>query len=176
MSEIANEYAKALFMLGAEKECTLEYKNALETVDSLFKENPVYVDFLYTFAIPLEERLSALEEAFSNKIPRDVLSFLKILCEKRHITEFGECAKCYYALYNELDKVSNAYVTSAVELTQGQKAELKDKLEKKTGKTVVINYTVDESIIGGIILEMDGKIIDSSIKKHLKRMKDVINK
>ena len=176
MSEIANEYAKALFMLGVEKECNTEYKNALEKVEGVFKENPLYVDFLYTFAIPLEERLNALEEAFSNAIPRDVLSFLKILCEKKHVTEFFECAECFYALYNELDKISKAKVTSAVELTQEQKSMLKEKLEKKSGKTVVIDYILDESIIGGVILEMDGKIIDSSIKKHLKDMKDVINK
>ena len=53
---------------------------------------------------------------------------------------------------------------------------MKEKLEKKSGKTAVIEYIIDESIIGGIIVEMDGKIIDSSIKRHLKDMKDVINK
>lgn len=176
MSEIASEYAKALFMLASEKECTEEYKNALETVEVIFKENPKYVDFLYTFAIPLEERLSALEKAFGNSVPRDVMSFLKILCEKKHITEFGECAENYYALYNEIDKILNVKVTSAVDLNESQKVQLKEKLEKKCGKTVVIDYIIDESIIGGIIVEMDGKIIDSSIKKHLRDMKDVINK
>ena len=44
-----------------------------------FDENPVYPEFLSTFAIPLDERLNALETAFSDAIPRDVLSFLKIL-------------------------------------------------------------------------------------------------
>jgi len=174
MSEIASEYAKALFMLASEKESTLEYKNALETVDGLLKDNPAYVDFLYTFAIPLEERLKALEDAFSTLIPRDVLSFLKILCEKKHITEFGECVEYYCALYNEIDKILNVKVTSAVELTDSQKARLKEKLENKYNKSVVIEYVTDESIIGGIVLETDGKIIDSSIKKHLKDIKDVI--
>ena len=176
MSEIASEYAKALFMLASEKECTTKYKTALETVEAIFKENPRYIDFLYTFAIPLEERLSALEKAFEGSIPRDVLSFLKILCEKKHITEFGECAESYYALYNEIDKISSIKVTSATVLSDSQKEQLKEKLEKKSGKTAVIEYIIDESIIGGIIVEMDGKIIDSSIKRHLKDMKDVINK
>ena len=63
MSEITSEYAKALFMLASEKECTQGYKEALETVEEVFTENPMYVDFLYTFAIPLEERLEALEKA-----------------------------------------------------------------------------------------------------------------
>ena len=176
MSEITREYAKALFMLAGEKECTKEYKDALEKVEEVFKENPLYVEFLYTFAIPLEERLSALEKAFSNYIPRDVLSFLKILCEKRHISEFVECAKYYYELYNETDKILNIKVISAIELNDKEKDSLKEKLEKKYEKTSLIEYIVDESILGGLIVEADGKIIDSSIKKHLKDMKDVISK
>lgn len=176
MSEVSNEYAKALFMLASEKECIEEYKIALETVQGIFKENPSYTDFLYTFAIPLEERLNALEEAFSKFIPRDVLSFLKILCEKKQIQSFEECAKYYYELYNEIDRVLNVKVTSAIALSDNEKASLKEKLEKKSGKTIAAKYIVDESIIGGLIVEMDGKVIDSSIKKHLKDMKDVINK
>lgn len=176
MSEISNEYAKALFMLASEKECSEEYKAALEKIEEVFKENPLYLDFLYTFSIPLQERLDALEKAFSNFIPRDVLSFLKILCEKKHIREFHECAKYYYTLYNEIDKISNVKVTSAIELSDKEKSALKEKLEKKIGKTAIIEYIVDESILGGIVLETDGEIIDSSIKKHLKDIKDVINK
>lgn len=174
MSEVSTEYAKALFMLAGEKECIDEYKNSLEKAEEVFKANPSYIDFLYNFAIPLEERLNALEEAFSDYIARDVLSFLKLLCEKKHITEFHECAKCYYDLYNEIDKLLNVKVTSAVELTDSQKKALKEKLELKYKKSVVIDYNIDKAVIGGIVLETDGKIIDSSIKKHLKDIKDVI--
>ncbi len=176
MSEISNEYAKALFMLATEKESREEYKNALELVKGVFDENPVYAEFLSTFAIPLDERLNALESAFLNAVPRDILSFLKILCEKKHISEFAECAKQYCAMYNELDKISNARVTSAVELTEKEKTALKEKLEKTSGHKMVIEYIVDKSIIGGLIVEADGKIMDSSLKKHLKDVKDVISK
>ena len=174
MSEIVSEYAKALFLLAGEKDCIEEYKSSLEKVDEIFKENPSYIDFLYTFAIPLEERQNALEKAFSDYIHRDVLSFLKLLCEKRHITEYFECANSYYELYNEIDKLLKVKVTSAVELSESQKELLKQKLENKYERTVVIDYVVDKSIIGGVMLETDGKIIDSSIKKHLKDIKDVI--
>ncbi len=176
MSEISNEYAKALFMLASEKELREDYKEGLETVSKVFLDNPQYIDFLGTFAIPLEERLSALESAFGERIPRDVLSFLKILCEKKHIGEFSECADEYISMYNEIGKVSNAKVTSAVELTDKEKAQLLEKLEKSSGKKMVIDYQVDPTILGGLIVETDGKIMDSSLKKHLKDMKDVIKR
>lgn len=176
MSEISNEYAKALFMLALEKGCSKDYKDALELVSGVFDENPVYKDFLSTFAIPLEERLNALEEAFKDSIPRDVMSFLKILCEKKRIDEFSECAQQYIAMHDEMGKISNAKVTSAVELTDEEKAALKEKLEQKSGKKIIIDYSVDESILGGLIVEADGKIMDSSLKKHLKEIKDVIKR
>ncbi len=176
MSEISNEYAKALFMLAIEKGSGEEYKKALDLITGVFDKNPGYTEFLSTFAIPLEERLSALETAFSDAIPRDVLSFLKLLCEKKHISEFSECAECYTALFDEMSRISNAKVTSAVELTENEKASLKEKLEKTSGRTTVIEYVVDESILGGLIVEVDGKVMDSSLKKHLKDVKDVISR
>ena len=176
MSDISNEYAKALFMLAAEKGMGKEYKEALDIVSEVFDANPMYPEFLSTFAIPLDERLSALEKAFSDAIPREVLSFLKILCEKKHIAEFSECAEQYTALYNEMDRISNAKVTSAVELSDDEKSALKEKLEKQSGHKVAIEYVVDKSIIGGLVVEIDGKIMDSSLKKHLKDVKDVISK
>lgn len=176
MSEISSEYAKALFVLAVEKDSSKEYKDALETVMYVFNENPAYIDFMATFSIPLEERLKALEDAFKDAIPKDVLSFLKILCEKKHILEFSECADQYISLYNEMDKISDVKVTSAVELTEKEKIALKEKLEKKTGHKILVEYIVDETILGGLIVETDGKIMDSSLKKHLKDIKDVINK
>ena len=176
MSDISNEYAKALFMLAAETGKGKEYKDALGEVADVFEKNPMYPEFLSTFAIPLDERLNALEKAFSDAIPRDVLSFLKLLCEKRHIGEFAECVEDYNAMYDEILEISNAKVTSAVELSEDEKASLKEKLEKISGKKTLVEYTVDKSIIGGLIVEMDGKIMDSSLRKHLKDVKDVISK
>lgn len=176
MSQISGEYAKALFMLAIEKGCSEDYKDALNTVLSVFNENPVYKDFLSTFAIELDERLNALDEAFKDRVPQDILSFLKILCEKKRIDEFSECAMQYIALCDEMQRVSSAKVTSAVELTQEEKTALKEKLEKKSGNKMVFEYSVDEAILGGLIVEADGKIMDSSLKKHLKEIKDVIKR
>ena len=176
MSGISSEYAKALFMLAMENEKGEEYEKALDLVSDAFSENPVYIEFLTSPGIPLEERLGALESAFSAAVPRDVLSFLKLLCEKRYIGEFQDCAAQYKTLLNEVGRVSSAKVISAVELDEKNKAALKEKLEKLSGHTVMIEYTVDKSILGGLIVEMDGKVMDSSLQKHLKDVKDVISR
>ena len=176
MSEISSEYAKALFMLAMENEHGGEYEKALDLVLDAFLKNPVYVDFLASPGISINERLDALEKAFAKAVPREVLSFLKLLCEKRYITEFEECVIQYKTFLNEVGKVSTAKVTSATKLDDKSKEALKEKLEKKSGNTVIIEYIIDKSILGGLIVEMDGMVIDSSLKKHLKDVKDVIKR
>ncbi len=176
MSGVSSEYAQALFMLAMEKNSGEKFEKALDLVTDAFAENPMYMEFLESPGIPLSERLGAIESAFSAALPRDVLSFLKLLCEKRYIAQFNDCVVQYKALLNEVNSVSTASVTSAVELSEQEKNALKEKLESLSGHTVVIEYTVDPSILGGLIVEIDGKVMDSSLQKHLKDVKDVISR
>lgn len=176
MSGISSEYAQALFMLAMEKDLGEDYAKALDLVADAFLQNPLYKELLESPGIPLGERLGVLEGAFSDAVPGDILSFLKLLCEKRYIAHFHDCAEQYKALLNEVNSVSNAHTTSAVELSEKEKDALKEKLEKISGHRVEIEYTVDPSILGGLMVEMDGKVMDSSLQKHLKDVKDVISR
>ena len=176
MSKISSEYANALFMLAMENDCGKSYDEALDLVAEVFIKNPDYPKILASYSIPKDERTDLIEKAFAGSVPREVVSFLKLLCEKKHIGEFPDCAKQFKEMLCEINKVSNAKVTSAVELDDTEKKALKDKLEKLSGNSVVIDYTVDESILGGLIVEIDGKIMDSSLNKHLEDVKDVIKK
>lgn len=176
MSGMSSEFAKALFMLASEKDSLHEYRKALELCESAFKENPRYAELLSTFAIPLEERLALIEATFGEAVPRDIVSFLKLMCEKKNIDELDVCAEHYYALYDKACKISVARVTSAAPLTEDEKKSLKERLESADGHVYTLEYIVDESILGGMIIETDGKIIDSSLKRHLKDIKDVIKR
>lgn len=176
MSKINSEYAKALFMLAMENESVTEYGKALDFVSAAFHVNPVYIEFLNAPAISVKERLNALENVFSGTIPNNVLLFLKLLCKKRNIGGFFDCVEQYKSLANNFINVSKAEITSAALLNEKEKTALKEKLERLSGHTVITEYTIDKSILGGIIVEMDGKVIDSSLKKHLKDVKDVISK
>lgn len=176
MSKVSSEYAEALFTLSQEEDCGKEYEESLETVLNAFDENPSYIKLLEAPSIPLAERLQAIDEAFSDSVSGAVVSFLKLLCKRGRISEFKECVEQYRLLLNELEKISEATVTSAVELSGKEKEELKKKLEKISGKTVTLECKVDRKILGGLIVEMDGKVMDSSLKRHLDDVKDVISR
>ena len=85
------------------------------------------------------------------------------------------CLHEYMKLYNESKRVSWAHVTSAVPLTAEQKTALRLKLEKQSGRNVLLECTVDKTMLGGVVVEMDGKILDGSLRRRLQEVKEVIS-
>ncbi len=174
MNEISKEYAKALFELALENGSEEEYKEALELVLKVFSKNDNFVEFLSSPEVSSSEKLDVAEKAFSDSLPKEVMSFLKILCEKRYIKHFKDCAVEYKKMLDEKKKTLNAKVISAVALSEAEKTKLKEKLEKMSGYTVELECALDSSILGGMIVEIDGKTVDASIMGRLKNVKDVI--
>lgn len=174
MMQTDKEYAEALFMLIAEEEKLEEYTKALETVKNLIQENPEYTEFLASPAISLSERLQAIDEAFGESMPEYIVSFLKILCENGRIRSLIGCIDEFGKLIMAVSNRTEASVVSAVPLSDEQKKAVCSKLEKITGKIIDPVYTVDESLIGGIKIEVEGKTFDGSIRHRLHDVKDVI--
>ena len=174
MRQTDKEYAEALFMLATEEGQTKEYGDALLTVKSVINSNPDYIDFLRSPAISLGERLSAIDDAFGNFLPENVVSFLKLLCENGHIPELLSAIDKYVKLNDALLGKTPMSVYSAAPLSEEQKEALCQKLTGVTGKTVEPIFTVDPSLIGGIKIEIDGKTYDGTIKTRLRDIKDVI--
>ena len=175
MTEHGKEYAAALFMLACENNLKKEYAEGLETVEQIFREEPLYIKFLSSPGIPMEERLSAIKQAFGAYVPADVLSFLQLMCEKGRITEFFEAFQAYQQLFAESERVLHATIPSAVELTKAEKEKLQSKLEAVNKSSIHMNYVIDASLMGGMIVEIDGKVLDGSLRSRLHDIKEVIS-
>ena len=78
------------------------------------------------------------------------------------------------ALLDVSRHVSSAKVTSAVELTAEEKQKLMKKLESLCNGRVNAEYVIDTSLIGGLVVEIDGKIFDGSLRHRLRKVKDVM--
>ena len=174
MTDVAKEYGTALFMLAAECDGKEEYRAALIELSALFEREPSYPMMLACPSIPQRERQAAILDAFGERLPEHVLSFLQLLCEKGRIDCFREAAEAYFALYEASLRVSDARVTSAVPLTDGEKEALIRGLEAKLGGTVRAEYFVDGALLGGVIVEVDGRIYDGSLRHRLREAKEVM--
>lgn len=176
MRQPEKEYAAALFMLAVEEQNTEAYQRALHMVRDVVADAPEWLDFLASPAVPLSERLAAIDEAFADAVPVAVLSFLKLLCEGGYSRLFLYCVEEYNTLVQALSNRTVATITAAAPLDEAQKSALCRKLETMIGKGVDPIYAVNPSLIGGLVIEVDNKTYDGSLKHRLHDVKDVMLK
>lgn len=176
MTEISKEYAEALFSLACETGEEKKVLSALEGAQCVFEENPELMELLSSPGIPLSERVDAIEQIFLGTLPEDVLSFMQLLCEKRRIRAFPDCVKEYKRLLDQRNAVVTAKVKSAVSLTDAERMALKQKLEKISGSTVLLDCAVDPAILGGVVVELNGTVMDGSLRHRLREVKEVMNR
>ncbi len=175
MMQMSKEYAEALFTLATEENCRQEIADALAVISAAFEENEGYLEVLSSPAIPASERLAAIDAAFSS-LYEYAVSFLKLLCERSVIRAYPAVAAEYDRLLKEANKLRVVKVTSAVALTDDEVAALRDKLGAMCKHPVSFEFSLDESLLGGMVVETDGKVYDASLARKLRDLKDVISR
>ena len=175
MTTTSREYAEALFELAVQDSLTEETSGGLETVISAMKQTPEFRSLLSSAAISRENRLNALEAAFRGKVPDVLMAVLRMMVAKGHVREIGAMAREYEDLVRQYVGVSLAEVTSAVPLKETEAVVLRRELEKRLGHAVTLRCRLDPSLIGGVRVEVDGRVIDGSIRNKLEQIKDVID-
>lgn len=175
MTETSRSYADAIFQLAAEKGSIPQTLNEMRLARNELYAAEGAMDLLASPAIPKDERLTVLEKSFEGRVSQDVLSLMCVMCANGHIRELDDCLAAYVELHDAAMKLSTASVRSAVELTESEKAALAQKLGAKLGRTIHLECTVDASLMGGLVVEVDGKVIDGSLKHRLQQIKEVMN-
>ena len=175
MNQSAAIYAGSLYSLASEENITAQILNEMNTVHSILSAEPDFVTLLASYGISKEERTAMLDTCLRGKIHPYMLNFLKLITERGLIRQFGECCAAYQKLYNEEMGILPVSVLSAVPLDDAQKARLKEKLDKITGKDVQLCCTVDPQCIGGIRVDYDNKQIDGTVAKRLSSMAELLN-
>lgn len=175
MMSSSNDYATALFMLAAENDLVGTIYDDLSVIKKVFAENPEYSLLITSPSIPKSERMEVIDSAFKGSLNQYTINFLKVLCEHNKISTLSECIKVYKQLKKSAENRVTAKVYTAVPLSDEQTEKLKEKLQAKFGATVNIKPVVDKKMLGGVKVEIDGKVIDGSIKKQLHDIKEVIS-
>ena len=175
MTTTSREYAEALFELAAQAGLTKETSEGLETVMSALMQTPAYRALLASPAIATEERLNALSASFSGKIPDILLAILRMMVSRGHVSALDGMARDYEELARGYRGEAMAVVTSAVPLKEAETVALRAKLEKKLNRQVILQCQVNPELIGGVRVEVDGRVIDGSIRNKLEEIKEVMN-
>ncbi len=175
MSKAGDLYGQSLYDLAVEENLTDDILGEMECVRGIFGDNPDYVALLSEPSVPKNERLQMVDESLGESLKPYHLNFIKILIEKGLLREYSACYKRFRKSYNEDHGIADALVTTAVALTEGELEQLKEKLEKISGKKVLLNQKTDPDILGGVRVDLEGQLFDGSVKGRLSELRKKVN-
>ena len=175
MTKAGDLYGQSLYELAVSEGLEDKIYREMEVVKGIFDANPDYITLLVEPSIPKRERLGLLDKAFGDSIHEYLLSFIKILVERGMLRSFSSCFKRYRASYNSAHGIAEGLVLSAVKLDKKYLDELTKKLGKMTKKKVTLTQKVDPKVLGGIRIELEGKLYDGTVQGRLSGIRQVMN-
>lgn len=168
---VSKTYGEALFeiaMEAGEGDKAGELMEEIIQVNSILQQNPEFDKLLKHPGIPKQEKVQVVKNVFKERICDELLGFLEVVIQKERYSELPAIFDYFIEKVKEAKKIGVAYVTTAVELNDGQKEQVKDKLLQTTAyETMEMNYNVDAALIGGMVIRINDRVVDSSIRSKL---------
>ncbi len=171
----AKRYADALMDLSSDVS-RLQVCQDLEFVSGNILKNDELKDFLFSPVVSRADKTDVLRQIFLGKISEPVLNFLFLLVENNRLNILDDVLFC---LKQDIDKIQNvlrADILSAVELNSDEREAVISKLKIKTKMEILADFRVDETLLGGIVIKINDTVIDLSLKKRLKNLKEMIER
>ena len=167
---VGKVYAEALFMLAQEEHKEKQVFQEFNDFCGIVERQPEFISLMSVPTLSTEERISILRKVIGNG-KGITEKFLCLLVEKHRFNRLSEIRTAFNKLFYEAFKIAEVFVTSATPLTDAQKTALKERLQKKLGKNILLRESVDSSLIGGMIVQYGDTRMDNSIKSRIHAFK-----
>lgn len=165
---IAARYASALFDIADERHVLDQVATDLETLKSLLNGNAELIGALRNPTFNSAQQGRAIAEiGKAAQLSQIVLSFLGVLAKNRRLFAIESIADAFLADLARRRGQMTVDFTSAQPLTDDQSVRLTEKLNQTLVAKVRINAKVDPSLLGGLVVKIGSKLIDSSIRTKL---------
>ena len=175
-SKIAARYAKSLLGLVLEKNLLEETVNDMELVKSLCLTNKDFRMLLKSPVVKTDKKLNVFNQVFSNSLNELSMGFIKIITIKKREMHLEEISESFIHQYKLHKKIETASVTTAIQIDDKTRKEILSYISKYGNKNIELTEIVDENIIGGTIIKMGDKQLDTSISRTIKELKQTFNK
>lgn len=168
---VSKTYGDALFELALEQNVMDELADEVQAVSKALKENEELMKLMEHPKIVKEEKLQIMERIFKGRVSDNLTGFLELVVTKDRYSEIFSIFDFFMDRVREYKHIGVASVTTAVELKEEQKKAVENKLLATTNyESFEMNYAVDAGLIGGMVIRIGDRVVDSSIKHKLELM------
>jgi len=174
---IARRYAQALFTLGSkEGGDTLEkHGESLRCLAEMLAVQPMLAQTLKSPVIAASDKKAVLGTILGKLGASGIMhNFCFLLADKKRLGSLDAIAECYGEMLDQAKGIMRGKVTTAIMLAPGKQAALKDALQRKIGGKMELTFAVDPEILGGMVLAVGDKVLDSSLRAHLGILRETL--
>lgn len=172
VSGVSGRYATALFELARDEKSVDAVKADLDKFSAMLAESPELIRLVRSPVFGAEAQSKALAAVLDKAgITGISANFLKLLAANRRLFAVADVIRAYRALVAKFRGEATADVTVAENLSDKNLEALKAALKSVTGKDVTLNINVDPAIIGGLVVKLGSRMVDSSLRTKLNSIK-----
>jgi ATP synthase F1 delta subunit len=171
---VATTYGEALFEAALDGGKVDEVLEEQKELSKIFKEYPDLKKLFLIPTIPAENKKAVARGIFEGKISTELLNFLYILIDKRRIGAWDGVVRHYSELIDKRDGVTKGIIYSVVPIDAEKLAQFEKDASTAISKSVRLENRIDKTLVGGIVIYVDGKLIDISIKNRLENLRQVM--
>jgi len=163
-------YAEALDELADEQNASDSIQNELKSMASLTEQMDEFRIFLETPSITQDRKKASVRRMFENRVSPLLLHFLMVLTDKDRLGYLPEISKCFSDLQDRRAGRIQGKLISAIALNEQEKNRICEQVNRILNKKANLQFSVDPSLLGGMVLHVEDQRIDASIRSHLERM------
>ena len=165
---VSKTYGDALFEIAAETGRMDAFYEEAQGVLAVLKENTEISKLMTHPKIVKEEKIQIIENIFKGRVSDELVGLLRMVIDKGHFSEMESVLVYFITEVKESKQIGTAYVTSAFPLSDVQKEQVVKKLIQTTKYVEFeMHYETDAALIGGMVIRIKDRVVDSSIRTKL---------
>ena len=165
---VSKTYGEALYEVAVAANKTSELLDEIRVVREILKENPEFGSLMLHPGIAKQEKIKVLETTFKGRVSDELTGFLVLVIENERYKEVDSVFTFYEDKVKADQGIGVAYVTTPKPLDEATKKTVEDKLLETTDfKKMEMHFITDEALIGGMIIRIGDRVVDSSIRSKL---------
>ena len=174
---VSSTYGDALFELALEENRLEAMYEEIAAARDVFLQNDELFKLLNHPKVVKDEKIAFIENVFLGRVSDEVMGFFRIIVTKDRYNDMIAIFDYFLHKVKEYKGIGTAHVTSAIALSEEQKAAVEKRLLETTRyHSFDMDYKVDPSILGGLIIRIEDRVVDSSLKTQLDKLTKQLSK
>lgn len=171
-TKISTRYASSFLQIAVEKNILDIAASDMELIVEAFKSSRELRRAVESPVVRSETKQSILIDIFSGKVHNETINFIKFVIRKGRESFLLSIAERFLELRDEYLGVVQAEISSAFELSEQQKEEIRKRFEDTLGKKVNCNYQINKNLLGGFVAKVGDTVYDASVMHQLNLLKN----